>query len=230
MVLDERPAALAGSAHGEPGAAAETVPGKEEAGEGEAAHAEHYWGQALQYLDRVVAVEPGRKGKRQESSPLRVALIFGVSNENLCGQPAAPFPAARADRRRSLPAVMLLARRDGAKVRFSLRQGVGRGAGRAPWKVEWGGGASVENPHFQRVHYCDLLVRDFLQRCRSARFPSVERDVSMVLAHCGSLLLDAAAVQEAGHELVVLERMHAAPEFSPGASLEALTRRPLRTC
>ena len=29
------------------------------------------------------------------------------------------------------------------------------------------------------------------------------------------------------HELVVLERMHRRPEFSPGASLEAVTRPPL---
>ena len=128
----------------------------------------------------------------------------------------------------SSPAVTLLAKRDGSKLRFSLRQGVGEWAGRAPWKVEWGGGASVENPHFQRVHYCELLVRDFLQRCRSKRFPSIEKDVNMVLAHCGSLFLDAAAVQEAGHALVVLEKLHANPEFSPGASLEALTKRPLR--
>ena len=27
-----------------------------------------------------------------------------------------------------------------------------------PWRIEWGGGASVESPHFQRVHYCELLV------------------------------------------------------------------------
>lgn len=52
----------------------------------------------------------------------------------------------------------------------------------------------------------------------------------MVLAHCGSLFLDPEFVQESGHELVVLERLHAFPEFSPGASLEALTRRPLRLC
>jgi hypothetical protein len=32
------------------------------------------------------------------------------------------------------------------------------------------------------------------------------------------------------HELVVLERLHLAPEFSPAASLEALTKRPLRLC
>ena len=32
------------------------------------------------------------------------------------------------------------------------------------------------------------------------------------------------------HELVVLERMHTAPEFSPGVLLEAVTRPPLRYC
>ena len=55
--------------------------------------------------------------------------------------------------------VMLLAKRDGSSVRFNLRAGKGEWVDRAPWKVEWGGGASVENPHFQRVHYCELLVR-----------------------------------------------------------------------
>ena len=30
------------------------------------------------------------------------------------------------------------------------------------------------------------------------------------------------------HELVVLERLHTRPQFSPGASLEGLTRPPLR--
>lgn len=122
----------------------------------------------------------------------------------------------------------LLSKREGSKVNFSLRQGIGEWVGRAPWKVEWGGGASVENPHFQRVHYCELLVRDFLQRCRSRRFPPIEGDVKMVLAHCGSLFLDPGALQDAGHELVVLEKLHVSPEFSPGASLEALTKRPLR--
>ena len=55
--------------------------------------------------------------------------------------------------------IMLLARRNGAEIRFSLRAGTGSPVARAPWKEEWGGGASVENPHFQRVHYCELLVR-----------------------------------------------------------------------
>ena len=54
--------------------------------------------------------------------------------------------------------IMLLARRDGAKIRFSLRAGAGSPVARAPWKEEWGGGASVENPYFQRVHYCELLA------------------------------------------------------------------------
>jgi len=54
--------------------------------------------------------------------------------------------------------VMLLARRNGAQIRFSLRAGTGSPVAIAPWKEEWGGGASVENPHFQRVHYCELLV------------------------------------------------------------------------
>lgn len=54
--------------------------------------------------------------------------------------------------------VMLLARRDGAQIRFSLRAGAGSPVAKAHWKEEWGGAASVENPHFQRVHYCELLV------------------------------------------------------------------------
>ena len=45
------------------------------------------------------------------------------------------------------------------QIRFDLRQGVGEWVERAPWKMEWGGGASVENPHVQRVKYCELLVR-----------------------------------------------------------------------
>ena len=162
------------------------------------------------------------------------------------------------------------------QIRFDLRQGVGEWVERAPWKVEWGGGTSVENPHVQRVKYCELLVRliwcarrcihtgctcmlaclsllplssikgdlitkpwslflfrefsnpwglkqvrdlslqcrstlnsfgaeprcsvissqvtDFLMRVKSRRFPSIEKDMKMVLAHCGSLLLDPTAL------------------------------------
>ena len=53
---------------------------------------------------------------------------------------------------------MLLARREGGCVSFRLREGVGDWVDRAPWRIEWGGGSSVENPHVQRVHYCQLLV------------------------------------------------------------------------
>ena len=39
-----------------------------------------------------------------------------------------------------------------------------------------------------------MQVRDFLMRVRSRRFPSIEKDMKMVLAHCGSLFLDPAAL------------------------------------
>ena len=37
-------------------------------------------------------------------------------------------------------------------------------------------------------------VSDFLMRVKSRRFLSIEKDMKMVLAHCGSLLLDPAAL------------------------------------
>lgn len=39
-------------------------------------------------------------------------------------------------------------------------------------------------------------VRDFLMRVKSRRFPPIEEDMRMVLAHCGSLILDTAALQQ----------------------------------
>ena len=42
-----------------------------------------------------------------------------------------------------------------------LQEGVGSWVGKAPWLIEWGGGSSVESPHFQRVHYCQ--VRPFCE-------------------------------------------------------------------
>ena len=75
-----------------------------------------------------------------------------------------------------------------------------------------------------------MQVRDFLMRCKSQRFPPIQKDIAMVVAHCGSLFLDPTSLEEAGHELNVLEKLHIHPEFSPGASLEALTRRPLSRC
>ena len=56
--------------------------------------------------------------------------------------------------------LILLVKREGPQIQFRLRAGVGDWVDRAPWRVEWGGGSSVENPHFQRVHYCQLLVRE----------------------------------------------------------------------
>ncbi|KFM29158.1 Protein arginine N-methyltransferase 7 [Auxenochlorella protothecoides] len=120
--------------------------------------------------------------------------------------------------------VSVVVRREPSRLNFALRQGVGEEVARPPWKEQWGGGASVENPHVQRVHYCELLVRDFLMRVKSRRFPPIEEDMRMVLAHCGSLILDTAALQQVYHELVVLEKINQTPEFSPGATLEAITR------
>lgn len=127
--------------------------------------------------------------------------------------------------------VTILARREGSKIHFRLRQGVGYAIPKSPWKIEWGGGASVENPHYQRVHYCELLLRDFLMRCRSGRFPSIEKDINMVLAHCGSLFLEPESVTQAGHELVVMERMASLPiEISPGAIFEAVAAKMKPSC
>ena len=45
------------------------------------------------------------------------------------------------------------------------------------------------------LHRCfDPQVSDFLMRVKSGRFPSIEKDMKMVLAHCGSLCLDPASL------------------------------------
>ena len=44
--------------------------------------------------------------------------------------------------------------------------------------------------HLQRA----LQVQDFLMRVRSQRFPSIEKDMQMLVAHCGSLFLDPAVL------------------------------------
>ena len=41
-----------------------------------------------------------------------------------------------------------------------------------------------------------VQVSDFLMRVKSGRFPSIERDMKMVLAHCGSLFLDPASLMQ----------------------------------
>ncbi len=107
-------------------------------------HPPHYWGQALQYLEKSADVAPGGL-----SCPLNDMSVLPHSLG-----PATAVICAHAGKR-----VTLLASRDGGQVRFRLREGVGGWVDRAPWRIEWGGGASVENPHVQRVHYCQLLVR-----------------------------------------------------------------------
>ncbi|GMH43344.1 hypothetical protein BSKO_11266 [Bryopsis sp. KO-2023] len=95
-------------------------------------------------------------------------------------------------------------------------------------QIEWGGGASVENPHYQRVHYCQLLVQDFLVRCKSKRFPSVQEDMDIVQSHCGSLFLDPASLTDIGHELALLERLHSEGEPIAGVCLEGVTQAALQ--
>ena len=108
-------------------------------------------------------------------------------------------------------------------------------------------------------------------RVKSRRFPTIEKDMKMVLAHCGSLYLDPAFLMQVRftgysstsmhlqivhvqinlslrswvyasgthrhmpvvgaqvyHEMVVMERIHQNQIYSPGVSLEGLTRPPLR--
>ena len=124
----------------------------------------HYWGQALQYLERGVRVEAKKK-------------------------------------------ITILAKRDASTIRFALKEGVGEWVGKSPWKIEWGGGASIENPHYQRVHYCQLLVNDFMMRVRCKRFPPIERDLRIMIANGGNLFLDPTHTQDVLHELVLLEAL-----------------------
>ena len=39
-------------------------------------------------------------------------------------------------------------------------------------------------------------VSDFLMRVKNKRFPTIEKDMKMVLAHCGSLFLDPASLMQ----------------------------------
>lgn len=42
-------------------------------------------------------------------------------------------------------------------------------------QVSWGaGGVPLDNPHVQRLRYCELLVKDFLQRLPGGRFNSAQ--------------------------------------------------------
>ena len=126
--------------------------------------------------------------------------------------------------------VTLLAKRENDRVTFNLKEGVGAYVGKPPWRIEWGGGASVESPHFQRVHYCELLVGDYLMRLRSKRFPPIEKEMRMILAHCGNLFGDPATIADVTHRFACLELVHGQDDFSEGATMEALTKPPLTLC
>jgi len=139
------------------------------------------WGQALQMLERAVAVEAGG----------RQTVLFRVEAERLS---------------------------------FELKVTDGDWVDKPPWRITWGGGASVESPHFQRVHYCQLLVSEFLMRVRCRRFPPIEKEMRTVLAHCGSLFLDPEALAAAFRHLVTLERLQLTEELSPLASAEAVAK------
>ena len=48
--------------------------------ESEADHEEHYWGQAVQYLDRAVMVEPDRKSKKKANMTPKISM-FGTYSD-----------------------------------------------------------------------------------------------------------------------------------------------------
>lgn len=69
--------------------------------------------------------------------------------------------------------VTVLAKREGHRIHFSLREGAGSWVGKAPWLIEWGGGASVESPHYQvqsTVWSITLLQVWFMQIIRCVSF------------------------------------------------------------
>lgn len=47
----------------------------------------------------------------------------------------------------------------------------------------------MEPLHTQRLLYTELLVKEFLMRCKCMRFPPIEEDFKVMLRHCGSLFL-----------------------------------------
>lgn len=94
----------------------------------------------------------------------------------------------------------------------------------------WGGGASVENPHFQRVHYCELLRTELLSRVPCGRFPPIDEDLAVMRAHCGALELSPRAVLEAGLQLNVLEALQQRVGGSPGVRAEVAHAMPVLWC
>eukprot|EP00210_Caulerpa_lentillifera_P006726 g6428.t1 len=118
--------------------------------------------------------------------------------------------------------VTLIARREGNRIHFRNKHGVGIPVEKAPWKVQWGGGASIENPHFQRLHYCELLINDFKMRCRGSRHPSILEDLKIMFNHCGSLFLDPYTLTVIAQELLNSEMLCQRVDPCPSATPEAI--------
>ena len=182
----------------------------------------HHWGQALQYLERSIIVSVHNKPRRDGSAADNMAAA-----EMVAGQ------GEEKEGRTKKAKVPLLVRRDEkGRYVFSVRETAVAAdalnwAPRAPWLVTWGGGASVESPHRQRVHYCELLVSEFLQRVKCRRFPPIANDLATMVKHAGSLHLDGSCLEESFHELCLLESLHLSEEFSIFFRAEALSRAPL---
>ena len=65
-------------------------------------------------------------------------------------------------------------------------------------------------------------------RLRCKRFAPIEKDMKMILAHCGNLFVEPRSLTEIYHHLVMLEVYFDWDEFSPGSKLEAMTKPHLR--
>ena len=137
-------------------------------GASEAAVKEHYWGQALQYLERAVEARACHLRNAFTALTQRLANAGASRSKGdvalCCATGQAAFQAR--------PHVTAMARCALMTRRRSLREGDGDWVDKPPWTVTWGGGASVESPHFQRVHYCELLARLQPHRATAARLTS----------------------------------------------------------
>lgn len=174
----------------------------------------HYWGQALQYLDSVVVLQPGARialRAQRDGKRLRFSLA-GIDGKNTApsassgaagpmasdGAPAAGAGSSSADLASGIRASATTAGAagggapssvptshiyvTGAAAPAAVPAPVPAPVRRSPWKEQWGGGSSVDNPHYQRLHYTELILREHLQRLPRRRFPSVEKDLAALQA------------------------------------------------
>ncbi len=192
----------------------------------------HYWGQALQYLERATRVSASKK----------LTLLYKVEDERVSfrrdGTRVCSAHGTLLTRRARQPA------RRGGRLggQAALAHHLGRRClGREPALparplLRAAGAMALLRPVLFPVLLSLLLadttrsrqVKEFLMRVRCRRFPPIEKDMKMVLAHCGSLFLDPTSLADVFRELVVLEALHLQPEFSRFASVEAISKKPLR--